>query len=76
MSMILYNIRYRGPFEYDKFVLNILQFMNEVKRIDKKINKDTVSNLLKKKNELDNIFNELTNTNSDLDTILKIKEEI
>lgn len=28
--MILYNMRYRGPLEYDKFVLNTLQFYNEV----------------------------------------------
>jgi hypothetical protein len=28
--MILYNMRYRGPFEYDKFALNTLQFHNEV----------------------------------------------
>lgn len=28
--MIVYNMRYRGPLEYDKFVLNTLQFHNEV----------------------------------------------
>ena len=28
--MIHYNMRYRGPYEYEKFVLNILQFTNEV----------------------------------------------
>ena len=27
--MIHYNMRYRGPYEYDKFVLNILQYANE-----------------------------------------------
>lgn len=27
--MIHYNMRYRGPYEYDKFVLNILQYSNE-----------------------------------------------
>lgn len=26
--MIFYNMRYRGPYEYDKFVLNILQYSN------------------------------------------------
>lgn len=26
--MILYNMRYRGPYEYDKFVLNVLQISN------------------------------------------------
>lgn len=28
--MIHYNMRYRGPYEYEKFVLNIFQFANEV----------------------------------------------
>lgn len=28
--MIRYNMRYRGPYEYDKFVLNILQLYNAV----------------------------------------------
>lgn len=31
--MIIYNMRYRGPFEYDKFCLNILQFYNEVQHL-------------------------------------------
>ena len=36
MSMILYNVRYRGPYEYDKFVLDIFQACNETKRLQKK----------------------------------------
>lgn len=28
--MIIYNMRERGPYEYDKFVLNILQLYNAV----------------------------------------------
>lgn len=28
--MILYNMRYRGAYEYDKFTLNILQIANAV----------------------------------------------
>lgn len=28
--MIVYNMRYRGPLEYDKFILNALQFHNEI----------------------------------------------
>ena len=28
--MILYNMRERGPYEYDKFVLNILQLYNAI----------------------------------------------
>ena len=28
--MINYNIRYRGPYEYDKFILNIFQYSNAI----------------------------------------------
>ena len=28
--MIAYPMRYRGPFEYEKFILNIMQYANEV----------------------------------------------
>lgn len=31
--MITYNIRYRGPFEYEKFILNIMQNYNETKTL-------------------------------------------
>ena len=33
--MILYNLRYNGPYEYDKFILNICQLYNLVE--DEKI---------------------------------------
>lgn len=29
--MILYNIRKNGPYEYDKFILNIYQIINDVR---------------------------------------------
>ena len=35
--MILYNFPYRGPFEYDKFVLNIFQFHNDVVFMEEKL---------------------------------------
>lgn len=31
--MIFYNMRYRGPYEYDKFVLNIFQYCNLINEI-------------------------------------------
>ena len=46
--MILYNMRERGPYEYDKFVLNILQLYNS-------INLAEISEL----NESKEIFNSL-----------------
>ena len=33
--MILYNMRYRGAMEYDKFILNTFQFNNEVNEMVK-----------------------------------------
>ena len=37
--MITYNMRYRGAYEYDKFVLNVFQFLNLTKDKSDKINK-------------------------------------
>ena len=30
--MIIYNIRYNGPYEYDKFILNTFQLYNLVRK--------------------------------------------
>lgn len=46
--MILYNLRHRGPYEYDKFVLNILQYCNEVKDAVANINNSDSSDTLYK----------------------------
>ena len=32
--MILYNVRHRGPYEYDKFVLNIFQLYNDIAMLE------------------------------------------
>ena len=41
--MIVYNMRYRGPYEYDKFILNVFQFHNEMIDLEKAINSDNAS---------------------------------
>jgi len=76
MSMILYNIRYRGPYEYDKFILNIFQLNNEIKRLQKEFNDTSLSQLLLKQKELNDIFNELTKKDNELDRLLSIKERL
>ncbi|RGQ08533.1 hypothetical protein DWZ11_01340 [Megamonas rupellensis] len=76
MSMILYNIRYRGPYEYDKFILNIFQLNNEIKRLQKEFNDTSLSQLLLKQKELNDIFNELTKEDNELDRLLSIKERL
>ena len=76
MSMILYNIRYRGPYEYDKFILNIFQLNNEIKRLQKEFNDTSLSQLLLKQKELNDIFNELTKEDNELDRLLSTKERL
>ena len=41
--MIVYNMRYRGPYEYDKFILNVFQFHNEMIDLEKTVNSDYTS---------------------------------
>lgn len=41
--MIVYNMRYRGPYEYDKFILNVFQFHNEMIDLEKAVNSDNAS---------------------------------
>ena len=62
--MILYNMRYRGPFEYDKFVLNTFQIANEAKSILKKINENDLDGLNNMSKRLDNIYQDLISDNS------------
>lgn len=50
--MITYNMRYRGPYEYDKFALNILQYINLVKDISSSVNKNAENNLVSKSEKL------------------------
>lgn len=45
--MIIYNMRYRGPYEYDKLILNVLQYHNEVM--------DLVHEMKEKGNDLDKL---------------------
>ena len=44
--MITYNMRYRGTYEYDKFALNILQFLNLSNSILDKIDKEKKDNIV------------------------------
>ena len=63
--MILYNMRYRGPFEYDKFVLNIFQIHNEVKMLVRKFNENEEGNLLDIYKDINQIYKSLTDKDSD-----------
>lgn len=62
--MILYNMRYRGPYEYDKFVLNTMQFVNETKRLKGQLGDTTLAELEKMRDKLMDIIDEETKENS------------
>ena len=55
--MIKYNLRYRGPFEYDNMVLNSLQYDNEVKSMLRKIKTGDYALLNKENNDFENQLN-------------------
>ena len=55
--MIVYNMRNRGPLEYDKFVLNILQYHNEVNSINDKVSKSDGNRALREvQSQVDDIY--------------------
>lgn len=64
--MITYNMRYRGPYEYDKFALNILQYINLVKDITSSINKNAENNLVSKSEKLAKYIDNIDNIQHEL----------
>lgn len=73
--MILYNMRYRGPFEYDKFVLNIFQIHNEIRMLVRKFSENEEDNLIDVSKDIDQIYESLTNENSSGMKILLMEHE-
>ncbi len=57
-------MRYRGPYEYDKFALNVMQFVNETKRLKGQLGDTTLAELKKMQAELMKIIDEETGENS------------
>jgi hypothetical protein len=50
-------MRYRGPIEYDKFVLNCLQFHNEINElVQRELNGSTVTNLLAMQKQVNDMY--------------------
>ena len=64
--MITYNMRYRGPYEYDKFALNILQYVNLVKDITSSVNKNAENNLVSKSEKLTKYIDNIDNIQHEL----------
>ena len=74
--MILYNIRYRGPYEYDKFILNTFQLCNEVRRMRKNVQEKEESRLLIRERELDKILEQESAEDSRLSEVLLLRERM
>lgn len=59
-------MRYRGPYEYDKFALNILQYINLVKDIASSVNKNAENNLVSKSEKLAKYIDSIDNIQHEL----------
>ena len=57
-------MRYRGPYEYDKFVLNVMQFVNETKRLKGQLGDTTLAELKAMQEELMQIIDKETGEHS------------
>lgn len=64
--MIIYNMRYRGPYEYDKFLQNVFQYHNIIQSVKEQYNgsdKNTLNNLLltatKQEEALENLLGDI-----------------
>ena len=66
-------MRYRGPYEYDKFALNILQYINLVKDISSSVNKNAENNLVSKSEKLTKYIDNIDNIQHEL-FIMSIKK--
>ena len=72
--MILYNMRYRGAFEYDKFVLNIFQISNEAKSLTKKFNSNEMSSIKELCALINDKYERLTQENNDSMKLLLVED--
>ncbi len=64
--MIQYNFKYRGPYEYEKFILNIFQFLNEMKDLQDTVEAETTTGLAATAEELKNKINTLLTIDAEL----------
>lgn len=71
--MILYNLRYNGPYEYDKFILNICQLYNMVEDEKIKFAVHEIHDQIKKLDEIIRekaIYNSAQNINTQMDRLM------
>ena len=71
--MIFYNFRYRGPYEYDKFILNTMQYYNMANDFIHDLNNtSTWKTLYEIEKKVDNLFQNSTNTYGKSDEIYRL----
>ena len=59
--MINYNMRYRGPYEYDKFILNIFQYSNAIYDFEYDLSsKGAYATINELKDTVDALFDQIT----------------
>ena len=76
MSMILYNIRHNGAYEYEKFTLNIMQISNEIRRLRDNVRHADYKQLKDMISELDSYIRENTGENALSQKLLLLKMEL
>lgn len=70
--MINYNMRYRGPYEYDKFVLNILQYSNAIHDFENDLSdKGAYTTIKEYDKKIDDLFDQITKEYGFADRIYK-----
>lgn len=70
--MINYNIRYRGPYEYDKFILNIFQYSNAMYDFEHDLTSKGAYTTINELSEVvDGIFDKITQEKGFSDRIYK-----
>ena len=74
--MILYNYRYRGPYEYDKFVINTLQLSNVVYYLDKKFREYQYKDIKEFNKKIDIYLDQLVGVNSRLHQLMLISDQL
>lgn len=67
--MIIYNMRHNGPYEYEKFLLNIFQYNNAINHAEDIIEKEEQQQYLPLSKQIADIFTELDQMSARLDII-------
>lgn len=68
--MILYNIRKNGPYEYDKFVLNIYQIINDTRDKQVEIEKN-IKNIQDKLDTVNTIYENIQKDINKTQTLMR-----